>query len=340
MRKLFWLLGIAFVCAAGALFVSAYIVLQTPRVTRIEPAGDARDVLPTSPITITFSMPMERAVTEQSVRIQPRVNGAFTWQDNQTLIFTPHTTLPISRTLTVQVFESARSLFRRGLAQEAHARFTTLAYPYIVSSTPPLDAQFAYTPNQLKLTFNRALAADSVRANLTLTPTLANQTLAVNENQIFIGGFFQPRTRYEIRLAKKTTDAAYALPLERDITFSLWVAEQYPHFSVLNRARVLDFKKNSAVVILAQLTNVSRLDVAVYPISQEEFDANANAPFETWYAFQPNRAPLEKKSLVTNARLDEYMRMEIALDALPAGTYYVRITSPEGAGDAQLVRVE
>jgi len=334
------LLALTFLaCGAAALFF-ALPLLQAPYVAAVEPADGARDILPTAPIIITFSAPMNRDAAQAALRLSPRVNGSWAWRDDRTLVFTPRATLPISKTLTLQISTDARSQFGAALAQAVRARFTTLTYPHVVASDPARDAQFSYSPTQVTFTFNRAMNADALRANLIVTPTLANATLAVNGTTVTLGGFFEPRTRYEIRLDAAATDAAYKLPLERAAQWSFITATQYPNFSILNRGRVLEFSTNTPVEIPVQFTNVSRLDLAVYPLTPPEFDANASAAFETWYAFKPSRAPVQKQVVPTNAQLDRYTQTKIALEPLPRGVYYLKITTPEGPTDAQLVRVK
>jgi methionine-rich copper-binding protein CopC len=340
--KILWLfLILALACACGtAVLVFILPLFQTPRIVSIEPADGARDILPTSPITITFSAPMHAVETENNIRFQPRVNANFAWQDHQTLVVTPRTTLPLSKTITVQISTNAQSQFGRALPENFQTRFTTLAYPHVVAAAPALDAQFVYVPTRVTLTFNRALNPDRVRANFVITPTLANAAWRVDGAQVALDGFFQPRTRYQIHLARDARDAAYDLPLERDLLWSFTTAMQYPNFSIVNRGRVLDFSASEKILVPIQFTNVSRLDLAVYPITQREFDANADAPFETWYTFQPTVAPVHRQRVTTNAPLDQYRQQVISLPPLPAGTYSLRITTPEGPTDAQLVRVE
>jgi|GEM_PF-3509429 len=337
--RLRWVVLLCALAVGAAFGFLALPLFQPPRVLFMEPADGASDIAPTSPITITFSMPMARAATEAAFRVSPRVNGAFTWQDNQTLVWTPRRALPISQTLTVQISQAARSWLGRAPQALAQARFTTLTYPHVVASTPALDAQFIYIPNRVTLTFDRALNAESVRANLTITPTLANETLRIDANTVTLDGFFQPRTRYQIEIAAGATDDAYHIPLERAWLWAFTVSEQYPNFSILNRGRVLRVAAQDKIRIPTQFTNVSRLDVAVYPITPTEFDANANAPFETWYAFQPTAAPIQQQRVLTHAPLDQYAQQTIALEPLPQGTYYLRIATPEGPDDAQLLQV-
>lgn len=326
--------------SCGILFIFAFPLFQPPRVSSIEPVDDAQEILPTSPITITFSLPMQRDVTQNAIRIFPRVNGQWDWLDNQTLVFTPRETLPFSKTLTIHISQDARSLFQQALASETRARFTTLAYPHVVASSPARGAQFVYIPNQVTVTFNRALNKTALRENLVITPTLANAKIAVDETTVTVTGFFQPRTRYKITIDAGVTDKAYGIALERDFVWSFIVSEQYPNFSILNRGRVLEFSASEKILIPTQFTNVSRLDTAIYPLTRTEFDANARAPFAEWYMFRPMRAPILQKQFFTNARFDKHMQQTIVLDSLALGVYYLEITTPEGLRDQQLLQVQ
>lgn len=338
--RIFWSSGIlilVLLCGAVMYFVAP--LLQAPHVVAVEPADRARDILPTSPITITFSAPMNAAETEKSIRFRPRVDGAFTWRDSQTVILTPRATLPISKTITVQISRDARSWLGRPIEKPEQTRFTTLARPYLVHSTPALDARFVYVATPLRLTFNRALNPDALARSLTLTPLVQNLKLAWRANVLSISGFFEPRTRYRLTLPETLVDAEHGIPLGRIYSWTFETADQYPNFSVLNRDRVLKLAAGP-LRLPVQFTNVSRLDIAVYSISPQEFDANADAPFETWYVFQPATAPAQTQRIATNAALDQYATRDILFDALPAGTYFLNITTPEGVFDARLLRVE
>src|SRR5262245_52795824 len=144
--------------------------LGDPYIVRAEPAAHATGIIPTSPITLTFSAPMDRLATESAVRVFPPIRGQLAWRNNQTLVFTPDARLPISRTLTVSVASTARSQLQRPLANAFVTEFTTLAYPAVVASTPTRAARFVYTPNQIALTFDRAMDRQSVLDHLTLSP--------------------------------------------------------------------------------------------------------------------------------------------------------------------------
>lgn len=336
MSRVLIVLGIlAAILLAG--LILAFILIPTPRVVQIQPADGSSSVPPTTPITITFSAPMDRVRTQSSVRIEPRVLGIFDWQDDQTLTWTPRARLPLSTTMTVRVTADALSAFRRPLADASASRFTTLGHTTLVASTPALDARFVYLPDHVTMTFNRPLDGGLLADSISIEPSLKNQQRAVNGSTVTVRGFFEPHTRYQITIPAVVTDSEFGIELDRDYVWSFTTTSQYPHFSILNRDRTLNASADVPASIPTQFINVSRLDIALYPLTTREFETQSTAPFETWSAFRPTSTPLVSQSIITNAQLDQYTQQAVDLGALPAGAYYLRITTPEEVGDTQLL---
>jgi hypothetical protein len=313
---------------------------QSPRVLEIEPASGAMDVLPNSLIRITFSVPMDRARTLASIQLEPGVGGNFAWRDDQTLIFSPRAGLPLSTTISIAISQEARSWLGRPPVEETRTQFTTVARPYVVDSTPPRDARFVYVPDRVTITFNRAMDGEGLGDALRIDPPLEHLALDAEDRTLTISGWFQPHTRYQITIPAFMQDADYDIELGEDLVWGFTTGLQYPNFSILNRDRILKLAAGQTLRIPTQFTNVSRLDLALYALTAEEFEENAVAPFETWYAFQPQGAPLQTQTVATNALLDEYLQKEIELDSLERGMYYLRITTPEWVWDRLLVVVE
>lgn len=311
-----------------------------PQVVQIQPPDNATDIAPTAPITFTFSLPMDRAQTTQSIRFDPPLRGEFNWQDDQTLVFTPRVRMPISSTLSITVPQTIRSAAQVQAQSDTVSRFTTLPRPMILDSNPSPQARFVYVPDSVHITFSRPMNPEALREQLHITPPLPHQTIAQQDNTFTLRGFFEPRTAYTLTLPAAVPDAEYGIELGAEATWTFTTTAQYPNFSILERGRVLQGAAGAPLVVPTQFTNVSRLDAALYPITAQEFETNAAAPFEAWDAFQPSGPPAQFKSAATNAALDEYMQQEIELAAPQAGTYYLRITTPEGLSDSKLVNIE
>lgn len=342
-RRVWLVLGLVLACIGLIVVVLAFDIvpspLQAPRVVAIEPANGATDVVPDSPITVTFSVAMDRAATESAVSFTPNITGNFIWGNDQTLVFTPDAGLPISTTVTANISSDARSWLQRPLQNQDTAQFTTLARPFVTESSPALDAQFIYVPSQMSITFNRAMDSNTLFETIKIDPPLENPSFDVSNNTFTIRGRFEPHTHYQFTIPADAYDADYGIALNRDYVWSFTTGLEYPNASIVNRTRVLKFDSNQPMVIPMQFTNVSRLDFAIYSIPSETLNQMADAPFETWYAFHPASDPIRISSVATNAQLDQYVQKSITLDPLPAGAYYLKLTTPEGVEDAQMLLV-
>lgn len=341
-RRVFWLLFALVVIALSVILLQLYRlgdVWNPPRVLAFTPPDQATDILPTSQVTITFSAPMDRAATERAIAITPRVRGEFHWSDDRTLVFTPESSLPISTTLTVRVSDRARSSFARTLDPEQTWSFTTLARPFLVSSIPAPDAQYLYTPDRVTLTFNRPMQRDSIEQGLVIEPTVQNLRSAWDGNVLRLFGFFQPRTRYQLTLPSTARDAEYQIALDRPVTLTFTTTQQYPQFAILNLGRALTFPAESTKALKMHLTNISRLDLSLYPLAPDELIRNLTAPFEKWTSFHSASSALKRWQIQTGAQLDQYTVLDERLDPLPIGLYYLRVTTPEGASDSQMLVV-
>jgi hypothetical protein len=218
--------------------------------------------------------------------------------------------------------------------------FTTIMRPYVASSDPAVDSRFLYVANPVELTFSRPMDHGALTGALTIIPALANQTHEWHDNTLTIRGFFQPRTAYRIELGMNAPDAEYGITLAEPVVWTFTTTLQYPHLSILERGRIVTLGGDAAHIVPTQLTNVSRIDARVYALAPEEFNANAAAPFETWFEFQPQFPPLASWSVPTEAVLDQYTLAGIPLPPLAPGTYVLQLSAPEGVSDIKLLLIE
>ena len=76
--------------ALAALTLAA--VVFAPRVSDVTVVAQTpgRDQVPLdSPLSVTFSRPVDQRSAERSMVIYPLVQGRFTWRDDRTVVFTP-----------------------------------------------------------------------------------------------------------------------------------------------------------------------------------------------------------------------------------------------------------
>ncbi|MFN2182723.1 MAG: Ig-like domain-containing protein, partial [Anaerolineae bacterium] len=86
LGALFVLVGcLVFAALAAALVLTGEIPLYPPRVTGLQPDPNFA-FQPTTPFTLTFDQPMNRASVESSLVLEPIVPGSFRWNETSTAV--------------------------------------------------------------------------------------------------------------------------------------------------------------------------------------------------------------------------------------------------------------
>ncbi len=97
----------------GAVLPSSFswqFTTQNPSVVQILPADGASLVPPSRPISVTFSMPMDRPSTEAAVSFNPGAPVSYEWhEDDRLLVITPQEQLQLETTYELVVDQTATS---------------------------------------------------------------------------------------------------------------------------------------------------------------------------------------------------------------------------------------
>ncbi|HEV2694784.1 MAG TPA: alpha-amylase family glycosyl hydrolase [Verrucomicrobiae bacterium] len=113
---------------SAKIFVAATEVQPlNPVVTGISPVHDAKDILPTAPVVIRFSKPMDTASVEQAFSVIPVMNGTFAWsQAHDEMTFTPGRGFAPRSLVAVRISDTARAAGSDGQSFYAgfEARYT------------------------------------------------------------------------------------------------------------------------------------------------------------------------------------------------------------------------
>lgn len=88
------------------------------------------------PITIYFNQPMDRPSVESALRLQPQMQGTFTWRDDATLVFEPVAPLPPDSEIAFHLDTGARSARGLALTQPVSLNFRTAGYLCLAQSLP------------------------------------------------------------------------------------------------------------------------------------------------------------------------------------------------------------
>jgi hypothetical protein len=120
-----------------------------PALLSTAPLAGAADVLPRSPITLTFAGPMNRTSVVGALRLDPPTPGALAWSsDAQTLTFTPAEGLLPATTYTLTLDATAQDRWWRPLPAPVQVAFRTAPQPAVLSAIPtgpdtPRESSFA-----------------------------------------------------------------------------------------------------------------------------------------------------------------------------------------------------
>ena len=308
--------------------------LRAPQVLTFGPAFNARDIAPTSPITITFLTPM--TANDAAIKMSPSVRGAWSWS-GASATFTPAESLPLSTTVSVTVTRDARSWLQRRAEKEFTWSFTTLAPPTIVATTPRQGAQFAYLRDRLTLTFNREMDQQSVAQRLKVEPAISNLQLAWQGKQLIVGGNLRPSTTYKIFLPSGAKDSKYGLTIPNDFAWSFTTTQQYPYLAIINIGRYGLTAVDKPTTLKLQSVNVSKMDAALYKFDTETYIKSLAFSYDALRNFKPQGDPIKTWSITPSAKIDQYVTQDLTLDALPAGTYFLTVKSAEGVNDTQVL---
>jgi dipeptidyl aminopeptidase/acylaminoacyl peptidase len=101
------LIGVIFVIviAAGSTILAWK---SMPTLKEISPQPGAVEIPATSPIRLVFSRAMQEATVRERIKIDPSIEGSFTW-DKNSLIFTPNQPWPGGQLINLQLEAGARS---------------------------------------------------------------------------------------------------------------------------------------------------------------------------------------------------------------------------------------
>lgn len=176
MRRLISLVSasVALIGLGLVLLNATTVDSQPPAIKSIflsAPGGDAHLAQTLTAIDIEFTEPVKRTTVESRFRIEPAVDGAFTW-DGSTAIFTPSHKLPADSDFTISIAPGVEDLAGNADATGLHAwAFRTVGAPVVLRVTPA-DAAAAVPLNvQVELVFDRLMDTASVEAAVTVTPT-------------------------------------------------------------------------------------------------------------------------------------------------------------------------
>jgi len=321
-----------------------------PAVQSYEPASDFSYLPPSGVITVTFNQPMDHASVQERFSLmtaaKEKVSGTFRWYGGEKpsspekMIFVPDSPLPRGTRFiaTVGAGSQARG-GGAGLSRAVSWQFSTVPEPALRKSTPSDGQQDWPVYNSVSLVFASPMDTQVFTRYLSINPTvpLTNVYTYWYDYDTQVDLYFpkEPATAYEIVLDAAMPDR-YGGTLGRTYRIRFTTGNLDP-FAVFNvSGNLASVSAYTHTVFYVQHLNVSRLDLALYSLSQGEFmQINGFGGWDYWYNYTPSEANLIRRwSVEVSAPSNKATMTRLELtDAegndLPPGLYYVELTAPE-----------
>ncbi|MBA3779425.1 MAG: Ig-like domain-containing protein, partial [Chloroflexi bacterium] len=159
-------------------------------------------------VDVTFSEAVQTRSAELRFRIQPAVDGAFSWDAGRTMIFTPSAPLPVATDFTVLVGAGVVDLAGNVSETDSQAlSFRTVDLPSLASTSPVAEAAGVGLGDPIRLTFDRLMDTELTARAVELKPaapfaaTWQGTTLIVAPTEALA-----PGTRYEVEVGAEAAD--------------------------------------------------------------------------------------------------------------------------------------
>ncbi|HEY5731840.1 MAG TPA: Ig-like domain-containing protein [Anaerolineales bacterium] len=299
-------------------------VTAQPRVVSLSPSAE-EFLPPNSEIKLTFNQPMDK----QSVQLnfvfsgtEGSVNGAYTWNDDDTeFTFVPEGTLARGIGYTMNVGAGAKSKSGMTLGADYGAVLRTFAN-FGVRST---EINYGFTT----FSFTAPLAQGNYKDLVTVSPTVENLETNVDGSNLYVYGDFAPGEEYVIELSDRVSDE-WGQSLGVPFSLEVRTPPLSPYLNVLPFFSSTLFVRPDEPVLSANALNVQNVDVAVAPITLQDFFTLQNS-FELQQAYTPTDPFTSPQVLDLPANQSRDVKLNLAQpnNQLIPGLYYVNIASPQ-----------
>ncbi|PDW02448.1 Ig-like domain-containing alpha-2-macroglobulin family protein [Candidatus Viridilinea mediisalina] len=309
-----------------------------PPLLAVTPADQARWVSPQQPLQLRFAAPVDLALLRETLQITPTKSGVFSAAldgDEQVVSFQPHAGWEYGVTYRVALVAPPDDERKPPPLEPWH--FTVEPEPRLVAFFPGQGQQLA--PDEpIRLIFSTPMEEASLRSGLRFEPPVPRFDLSLNETEVRIEANLQPSTLYTITLAAEVRDRA-GEPLGAEAQMQLRTAPARPALTVPAAfAGLLRLAPNAPAQLTLEVTNLSALDLSLYPLDEATLLRILALRPEAWPSFNPERygqSLARQWRTIPGTPLNSTTQLDLALSAsaeatLPAGAYYLRVTSPEG----------
>jgi len=308
-----------------------------PDVVTVYPTHESVQVKPTTPITVTFNMPMDRASTETAVvlgSVNYTANLAFSWSDgDRVLAITPAEMLPLGETYQLIVGTGASSANgNANLAREQISVFTTVPYPSVLSTNPGNGQTADAWQYGVSVEFASPMNVDTLEDRVTITPAPDEIRYSFYSNNMSLSFGMERSTQYTITIPADAADP-YGNTLGRDYTWTFFSpdAESLATFNL--QGGISQFSRDFPTAVDVIYRNVTLADISLYDLG---LNMNLiNNPYEL-QDYRPASDPIRSWSLPIDLPENQIAVDKLQLadgGVLAPGFYLLTITTPETEAD-------
>ncbi|RRR75450.1 MAG: hypothetical protein EI684_04635, partial [Candidatus Viridilinea halotolerans] len=308
-----------------------------PELYAFAPPDQARGVSPREPLRLHFAAPLDEALLRQTIQFTPTITG--TWQsatdtNGYHVTFTPEAGWAYGVTYEIALVAPANDAHTPPLAAW---RFSVAPQPRLVALFPG-QGQLLAPGDPIRLIFSTPMDEASLRTGLRFDPPVPNFDLSLNESEVRLLAPLQASTLYTLTLAATTRDRA-GEPLGSEALVRLRTAAARPALHAPNAfANIRQLSPVAPSSLTLEVTNLAALDLSIYPLDEATLLRLLALRRDEWPAFNPTRygqSLARQWRVIPGSSLNASERLSVPLSlsasaALPAGAYFLRITSPEG----------
>lgn len=325
--------------------VSWQFTTEDPSVVSIMPADRASLVLPTQPISITFNMPMDTAVTEAAVSLSadgaPAPALSTAWEEgDRLLILTPDE--PLALESTYQLVVGAGATAATGTAtldEETTSSFATVPFPAVLETMPSNGGMAERWQRGVNIQFASPMDIDTLEDRIQIEPTPDDINYYYNEYidrenpgnsnfSLYLDFDLERSAEYVVTIPGDAADP-YGNTLGEDVLVRFSTPTNAPVVSLnlLNPVSQISTSFPSDVEIIHR--NVSRLEVTLTDLGLPTgLLAEGYLPYDV----QPRGEVVGEWSIPVETSTEEVGLTTVSLaegGTLSPGVYFLEATSPQ-----------
>ncbi len=310
-----------------------------PLITRWLPENNV-NVRVERAISVTFSMPMDRASTEAAFSLvdtekQP-VAGSFNWNDDSTEMgFKPAETLKFGAIYNATVRETAKAANGEGSLRDARPyTIETVHLPAVIVTEPANGNQKVSPDSPVRFQFASPVnPATFVTGTVTVVPQPTRVMTYYNEYEgsLFVDFPKLPATDYTVTLSGKVADP-YGNVLGEDFILKFRTGDLQPVMQLNNNQQFGTYSaytNTQAVVLYRNLPEI-RFSLSTVPV-EDLVRLTGREYWQAWDQYRPKPDALVREwTRATDAARNErkWMREPLADangNALAPGVYYLQL---------------